>query len=166
MSKLIMDSGPPLNLSTTVKVEDSMITENVLHPETVFTVDGVVVPENTKHVDRETTEEVNLPTERDSDPLTIDHENPTDKTELKTNGLVADRDVSSSVSSKDEATPSSSSSSNREYMCDECGKCFSRASQLRPHQRSHHEEQVSVCKYIIQVSMEKIFIMVSQISIF
>lgn len=125
-----MESAPPLNLSTTVKVEDlqAMVPEEA--PQE-YTVEGEVVSEAGTTVD----EEVNaLGTDDDEgDAQEIHNDLDLEQEDTKEN-LTSDVSVF--------ASKSHSNGEGKDYKCSECQAEFVRASQLRAHERTHYEEQV------------------------
>lgn len=122
-----MESAPPLNLSTTIKVEDlqTMVPEEA--PEE-YTVEGEVVSETETTID----DEGNI--EKEEDTLQ----------DIQNDEDIVQEDTKENITS-DKALHESKGRSNRnenDYKCAECQAEFVRASQLRAHERTHYEEQV------------------------
>nr|XP_045595079.1 uncharacterized protein LOC123756114 [Procambarus clarkii]XP_045595080.1 uncharacterized protein LOC123756114 [Procambarus clarkii]XP_045595081.1 uncharacterized protein LOC123756114 [Procambarus clarkii]XP_045595082.1 uncharacterized protein LOC123756114 [Procambarus clarkii]XP_045595083.1 uncharacterized protein LOC123756114 [Procambarus clarkii]XP_045595084.1 uncharacterized protein LOC123756114 [Procambarus clarkii]XP_045595085.1 uncharacterized protein LOC123756114 [Procambarus clarki len=116
----MMESAPPLNLSTTVKVEDlkAMVPDENAHE---YTVEGELVDEASDAVGE------------DGNTLAMDEEEGHEDTKenLMTEAKLL---ASSPLDSKE-----------KEYKCSECPSAFARASQLRAHERTHYEEQAYEC---------------------
>lgn len=125
-----MESAPPLNLSTTVKVEDlqAMVPEEAAQE---YTVEGEVVSDTGTTLDEET------------NPLETDGEEG-DIQETQKDIHIVKEDIKENLTS-DVALFEPNIHSNtkeKDYKCSECQAEFVRASQLRAHKRSHYEEQV------------------------
>lgn len=122
-----MESGPPLNLSTTIKVEDlqTMVPEEA--PQE-YTVEGEVV---TEEVGAAVDEEGNTDKEEDIDQESQD--------EKKT----GNEDTKEKITS--DTGLGGTNTNDTDYKCPECQAEFVRASQLRAHERTHYEEQVRCC---------------------
>ena len=125
-----MESAPPLNLSTTVKVEDlqAMVPEET---DQEYTVEGEVVSEAGTTVDDET------------DPLATDEDECNVKDVHNDLDMIKE-DTKENLTSDVPLFESNSHSNAKEkdYKCSECQAEFVRASQLRAHERTHYEEQV------------------------
>lgn len=140
-----MESAPPLNLSTTIKVEDlqTMVPEEAAQE---YTVEGEVV---TEEAGAAVDEEGNTDKEEDIDQEFQDEEK-TGNEDTKEN-ITGDTDALGT------------NTNETDYKCAECQAEFVRASQLRAHERTHYEEQVrrslstycsiflSQCKMIVQI---------------
>lgn len=119
-----MDSAPPLNLSTSVKVKDSLSTpeSNVSLP---VKSELVQHPDSNQFVLLE-----HMPNEVEGVVITgeINENSQTEKTPALTK--------------KDEATNENESSES--YVCSHCSEKFLRANQLRSHEKTHVEEKVFI----------------------
>lgn len=120
-----MESAPPLNLSTTVKVEDlkAMVPEEDSHE---YTVEGELVDEASSAVDEDGNAQA-MDEEEDNSQEMNHHE------DTKEN-LISEAKMLSS-----RGRPYAR---EKDYKCPECPSEFVRASQLRAHERTHYEEQV------------------------
>ncbi|XP_068231612.1 zinc finger protein 850-like [Palaemon carinicauda] len=118
-----MEPGPPLNLTTTVKVEELKVMAAEEEPRD-FTVEGELV-EEPDPIDSEKEDHVGDSLNSNEDKLELNEE-------AKENTVM--------MTVKD-----SSYGATKSYQCLECHQCFSRASQLRSHERSHLEDQVYEC---------------------
>lgn len=130
-----MESAPPLNLSTTIKVEDlqTMVPEEA--PQE-YTVEGEVVSETGTIAD----EEGNTDKEEDNSQEVQD----------KQEG--GHEDTKENITSETSILGISSNLDENDYKCSECQAEFVRASQLRAHERTHYEEQVRQSRsvYLLQ----------------
>ncbi|KAK7067056.1 hypothetical protein SK128_015328 [Halocaridina rubra] len=123
-----MDSAPPLNLTTTVKVKELEI-EAEDEPRD-YTVEGELVEEAVEN--------------EGQDPLTEDVHIKIDEKEIENE--VKNNDKLHAVPTEEALVPKNGISSfGKEYQCSSCAASFSRASQLRAHERSHVEEQIYEC---------------------
>ncbi|MPC19655.1 hypothetical protein E2C01_012579 [Portunus trituberculatus] len=126
---MTMESAPPLNLSTTVKVEDlqAMVPEEA--PQE-YTVEGEVVSEAGTAVDEETNA---LGTDEDEG----------NAQEIQNDPDLEEEDTKENLTSDVTAFASNShpNAEGKDYKCSECQAEFVRASQLRAHERTHYEEQ-------------------------
>ncbi|KAG7158777.1 Endothelial zinc finger protein induced by tumor necrosis factor alpha-like [Homarus americanus] len=124
-----MESGPPLNLSTTIKVEDlkAMVPEENTHE---YTVEGELVEEASGALDEDGGTLAMDGHEGNSQELLNHHE------DTKENLMTETKLLSSRgrLGAKE-----------KEYKCSECPSAFVRASQLRAHERTHYEEQTYEC---------------------
>ncbi|RXG69560.1 Zinc finger protein [Armadillidium vulgare] len=125
-----MDSAPPLNLSTSVKVKDSLSTpeSNVSLP---VKSELVQHPDSNQFVLLE-----HMPNEVEGVVITgeINENSQTEKTPALTK--------------KDEATNENESSES--YVCSHCSEKFLRANQLRSHEKTHVEEKVHTCDQCLE----------------
>lgn len=125
-----MESAPPLNLSTTVKVEDlqAMVPEEAAQE---YTVEGEVVSEAGTTVDEEAN---TLGTDGDEGNVQ----------KIQNDLDIVQEDTKENLTSDVSLFESKihPNAKEKDYKCSECQAEFVRASQLRAHERSHYEEQV------------------------
>lgn len=135
-----MESAPPLNLSTTIKVEDlkAMVPDEAAHE---YTVEGELVPEESSTAAGQ---------DEDSDDAIVpgeDQEAVQEEEEQQEDGGDGGQEAETTEDTKENLTNILTSNTrfygrDKEYKCAECSLAFVRASQLRAHERTHFEEQV------------------------
>ncbi|KAB7493928.1 Zinc finger protein 84 [Armadillidium nasatum] len=125
-----MDSAPPLNLSTSIKVKDSLST-----PESDVSLpvksELMQHPDSNQFVLLE-----HMPNEVEGVVITgeINENSQTEKTP--------------DLTKKEEATNGNESSES--YVCSHCSEKFLRANQLRSHEKTHVEEKVHTCDQCLE----------------
>lgn len=140
-----MECGPPLNLTTTVKVEElkALVPEDVEPRD--FTVEGELIEDSV---------EKKQDAYSDDDP----QEN-TDDDDAQENGehrlALDEKDGETSLPHNESSSPKNPIyGAEKSYKCPECNLCYSRASQLRAHERTHFEEQVNARLWYCMVTKE------------